>query len=69
MRVERLLTTLPPAQRSVILLRYQEDLPPDEIAATLRMPVATVKSHLQRALQLLRTKAKSTLKEYTRGRA
>jgi RNA polymerase sigma-70 factor (ECF subfamily) len=67
-RVEQLVATLPPVQRSVILLRYQEDLPPDEIAATLSMPVATVKSHLQRALQLLRAKAKSTLKEYTRGR-
>lgn len=68
-RVEQLVSTLPPAQRSVILMRYQEDLLPDEIAATLSMPVATVKSHLQRALQLLRTKAQSTLKEYTRDRA
>jgi RNA polymerase sigma-70 factor, ECF subfamily len=68
-RVEQLVATLPPAQRSVLLLRYQEDLLPDEIAATLSMPVATVKSYLQRALQLLRAKAQSTLKEYTRDRA
>lgn len=67
-RVEQLVATLPPAQRSVVLLRYQEDLLPDEIAATLAMPVATVKSHLQRALQLLRAKAHCTLKEYRRGK-
>jgi RNA polymerase sigma-70 factor (ECF subfamily) len=41
----------------VIALRYQEDLMPEEIAAVLDMPVATVKSHLQRALKVLRAKA------------
>lgn len=66
-RMEQLVATLPEAQRSVLLLRYQEDLSPDEIAATLSMPVATVKSYLQRALQLLRSKAERTLKEYSRG--
>ena len=66
-RMEQLVATLPDAQRSVLLLRYQEDLSPDEIATTLTMPLATVKSYLQRALQLLRTKAERTLKEYTRG--
>ena len=64
--VEQLLMTLPPAQRTVVLLRYQEDLLPAEIAETLRMPLATVKSHLQRALKFLRAKAEDTLKEYTR---
>ncbi len=65
-RVEQLVSTLPPAHQAVLLLRYQEDLLPDEIAATLCMPVATVKSHLQRALQLLRAKAQRTLKEFVR---
>ena len=64
--VERLLMTLPAAQRTVILLRYQEDLLPAEIAETLEMPMATVKSHLQRALKSMRAKAEDTLKEYTR---
>jgi RNA polymerase sigma-70 factor (ECF subfamily) len=64
--VERLLLALPPAQRAVVLLRYQEDLLPGEIAETLEMPLATVKSHLQRALRLLRARAEGTLKEYTR---
>jgi RNA polymerase sigma-70 factor, ECF subfamily len=64
--VERLLLTLPPMQRAVVLLRYQEDLLPIEIAETLGMPMATVKSHLQRALKVLRARAEDTLKEYIR---
>ena len=66
-RVEQLLLTLPPAQRAVMLLRYQEDLEPEDIAIELAMPLATVRSYLQRALKLLREKAQRTLKEYSRG--
>jgi RNA polymerase sigma-70 factor (ECF subfamily) len=40
----------------VVILRYQEDLTPIEIADVLEMPVATVKSHLQRSLARLREK-------------
>jgi RNA polymerase sigma-70 factor (ECF subfamily) len=47
--------------------RYQEDLTPEEIAVTMRSPVATVKSQLQRGLKLLRMRAGKTLKEYVRG--
>jgi RNA polymerase sigma-70 factor (ECF subfamily) len=50
----------------VVLLRYQEDLRPGDIAETLRMPLATVKSHLQRALKAMRARAEDTLREYTR---
>ena len=57
LRLQQLLASLPPLQRSVLVLRYQEDLSPDEIGHALGMPVATVKSHLQRTLKLLRTKA------------
>jgi RNA polymerase sigma-70 factor (ECF subfamily) len=66
-RVEQLLLTLPPAQRSVMLLRYQEDLEPEDIALELKMPLATVRSYLQRAVKTLRAKADRTLKEYSRG--
>jgi RNA polymerase sigma-70 factor (ECF subfamily) len=66
-RMERLLATLPEAQRAALVLRYQEDLTPEEIAATLNAPLATVKSHLQRGLKLLRAKAAIHLKEYVRG--
>ncbi len=66
-RIEALLATLPEPQRAALVLRYQEDLTPEEIAATLDAPVATVKSNLQRGLKLLRAKAASHLKEYVRG--
>jgi RNA polymerase sigma-70 factor (ECF subfamily) len=39
---------------------------PEEIAATLAAPLATVKSHLQRGLKLLRAKATDHLREYVR---
>ena len=38
----------------VVLLRYQEDLDPSDIAGMLNMPVSTVKSHLHRSLTVLR---------------
>jgi RNA polymerase sigma-70 factor (ECF subfamily) len=66
-RMEQLLATLPETQRAALILRYQEDMLPEEIAAALQTPVATVKSQLQRGLKLLRTKATSHLKEYLRG--
>lgn len=53
-RLRSLVRELSPAARAVVLLRYQEDLDPAEIARTLRMPVNTVKSHLKRSLAQLR---------------
>ena len=49
-----LLAQLSPPARAVLLLRYQEDLDPVDIARTLDMPINTVKSHLQRSLEVLR---------------
>jgi RNA polymerase sigma-70 factor (ECF subfamily) len=54
--LRKLVATLPEAPRMAMVLRYQEDLDPAEIAAALEMPVATVKSHLQRSLAVLRRK-------------
>lgn len=54
--LRRLIASLSETPRMVMVLRYQEDLDPAEIAAALDMPVATVKSHLQRSLALLREK-------------
>ena len=48
---------LPPRARAVVILRYQEDLDPTEIAALLEVPLNTVKSQLKRALALLRRHA------------
>lgn len=49
-----LLADLSPDARAVMLLRYQEDLDPADIAKTLDMSINTVKSHLKRSLDLLR---------------
>ena len=66
-RLEHLLSTLPEAQRAALVLRYQEDMTPEEIATTVEAPLATVKSNLHRGLKLLRAKAVTNLKEYIRG--
>jgi len=65
-RLEELLRSLPEQMRIAVILRHQEEMLPDEIATLLGQPVSTVKSNLQRGLQLLRRKAAVTMKEYVR---
>ncbi|HEX3569682.1 MAG TPA: sigma-70 family RNA polymerase sigma factor [Acidobacteriaceae bacterium] len=65
-RLEGLLRTLPEGLRAAIILRYQEDMLPDEIASVLGQSAASVKSQLHRGLTLLRRKAAVTMKEYFR---
>jgi RNA polymerase sigma-70 factor (ECF subfamily) len=55
-QIRQLVASLPVTPRTVVALRYQEDMSVEEIAEALSMPVATVKSHLRRTLQLLREK-------------
>ena len=55
-RLRTLVGELPAPARMAVVLRYQEDLTPEEIARVLDRPVATVKSQLQRALKTLREK-------------
>jgi RNA polymerase sigma-70 factor (ECF subfamily) len=55
-RLQSLVATLPARARMVVVLRFQEELEPLEIAETLSMPVNTVKSHLRRSLLLLRAR-------------
>ncbi|HZN39902.1 MAG TPA: sigma-70 family RNA polymerase sigma factor [Planctomycetota bacterium] len=45
---------LPEPMRDVVLLRYLEGLPPRVIAARLQVPIATVRTRLQRAMDRLR---------------
>ena len=68
-RLESLLRTLPDGLRSAIVLRYQEEMLPDEIAGLLGQSVASVKSQLHRGLTLMRRKAAITMKEYFRETA
>jgi len=60
--LQQLVRSLPAVARAVLVLRYQEDMSPDEISHALDMPVATVKSHLQRSLRLLREKSMRVLR-------
>jgi RNA polymerase sigma-70 factor (ECF subfamily) len=55
-----LIATLPARARLVVILRYQEDLGPADIAAIAGIPVKTVKSHLYRSLAVLRAKLNRT---------
>ncbi|TYB49247.1 SigE family RNA polymerase sigma factor [Actinomadura chibensis] len=53
-RLWEALTTLPRRQRAVLVLRYYEDLPDEEIARTLGISRGTVRSQAARALGKLR---------------
>jgi len=53
-RLRALIGELPGNARAVMVLRYQEDLEPSEIAAALEMPLNTVKSHLRRSVDSMR---------------
>ncbi len=55
-RLRDLVAGLPPVARMVVTLRFQEDLDPRDIATILQLPVNTVKSRLQRALGLMRSR-------------
>ncbi|WP_425452786.1 RNA polymerase sigma factor [Ammoniphilus oxalaticus] len=52
--LERALDDLPHAYRTIIILRYFEDLKIDEIAETLDENINTIKTRLYRGLQELR---------------
>jgi RNA polymerase sigma-70 factor, ECF subfamily len=54
--LRKLIVTLPEGPRMAMVLRYQEDLDPAEIAEAMGIPLGTVKSHIQRSLALLREK-------------
>ncbi len=65
-RLGELVAALPEKPRMVVILRYQEDLTPVEIAGVLEMPIATVKSHLQRSLASLRERVGHAIGDVTR---
>jgi RNA polymerase sigma-70 factor (ECF subfamily) len=48
--------SLPEKQRMAIILRYQEDMDPNEIAKVLDMKTSSVKTLIARGLELLRAK-------------
>ena len=64
-RLRQYVASLPEKPRLIVILRYQEDMPPEDIAEVLAMPLATVKSHLQRSLAMLREKVTRAIGEVT----
>ena len=62
-RLRQLVASLPEKPRLVVILRYQEDMSPEQIAQVLAMPLPTVKSHLQRSLAMLREKVSRSIGE------
>ncbi|MEA2062770.1 MAG: RNA polymerase sigma factor [Gemmatimonadota bacterium] len=55
-RVKRMLASLPPRMREVLVLRYYHDRSEQEIAEITGKPVGTVKSRIHRATNMLREK-------------
>lgn len=55
--LRRLIASLPEKPRSVLVLRFGEDMDAEEIGKMLQMPVRTVWSHLQRGIAMIREKA------------
>ena len=53
-RLQAMVAELPENARMVVVLRYQEEMEPTEIASALSMPINTVKSHLRRSIAELR---------------
>jgi len=54
-RVQLALNQLEPEDATVILLRDMQDIPYDEVARILKVPIGTVKSRLHRARQALKS--------------
>ena len=54
--LRRLIARLPERSRMIVILRFQEEMEPAEIAGMLDIPLGTVKSNLHRSLALLRAK-------------
>ena len=52
--IERAIATLRPEYRSCIMLRHVEGRSYEEIAATLELPLGTVKTYIHRARHELR---------------
>jgi RNA polymerase sigma-70 factor (ECF subfamily) len=52
--IQKALTYLSPDHRAVVTMHYLEEIPVEEIAAQLEVPVGTIKSRLARAREALR---------------
>lgn len=64
--IQQAVSNLPDKQRAVILLAYYEDLPQEEIAQILNIPIGTVKSRLHNAMKALKLELKEEF-QHERG--
>jgi RNA polymerase sigma-70 factor (ECF subfamily) len=64
--LQRMIARLPKRSRLIVILRFQEDLEPAEIAGILGIPTGTVKSNLHRSLALLRVRMERERRGSTR---
>lgn len=53
-QLHQAMKTLPESQRLMLTLRYQDEMPYEEIAALLNLPLGTIKTNLFRAKERLR---------------
>lgn len=60
--LHRLIDRLPERSRMIVVLRFQEEMEPAEIAEVLDIPLGTVKSNLHRSLAVLRGKLERSQK-------
>ncbi len=56
-----MLENLSQNQRKIFLLRFSEEMPVADISEALGMPVNTVRTHLQRALTVVRGQLGATI--------
>ena len=59
-RAQELIDGLPPHYRIVVILRHQQELSYEEIAAALHLPLGTVKARIHRARALLKQRIEGT---------
>ena len=57
--VQQAVAQLPEEYRTVVVLRYLEDMSCEDVAATMDIPVGTVKTWLFRAREMLRDRMKA----------
>ncbi len=61
--IQEAIAKLPEKQRAVIILAYYDDLPQEEIAQILAIPVGTVKSRLHHAIKILKDELKEDFQD------
>jgi RNA polymerase sigma-70 factor (ECF subfamily) len=66
-RISLVLERIPAGYREVLMLRFQEDLALEEMAAIIKAPLSTVKSRLYRGLDALREQMEES--EYESGKS